>query len=109
MTAKLGLIYKPTGDAEEYAELALNPWIGCKHGCSYCYGPELFHMTREEFLNPKLRENMLGKLERDLKLLASGVPLLVRYGKEWVEVQSVDKSASASHVRGRLIFSTGGT
>ncbi len=34
---KTKLIYRPTGKALEYAELALNIYKGCTHGCSYCF------------------------------------------------------------------------
>lgn len=34
-------IYRPKGPALEYAELALNPFAGCRHGCRYCYVPTM--------------------------------------------------------------------
>lgn len=86
MTAKLNVIYIPKGAAGEYAGLAFNPWIGCKHGCLYCYGPEQFNKTREEYLVPVLRKDIMGKLERDLKLIGDGVPLLSKCGNELIEV-----------------------
>jgi len=35
----MGIIYRPAGRAEEYSHLAANLYIGCAHGCKYCYGP----------------------------------------------------------------------
>ena len=34
---KLSAIYQADGKTLEYAELALNPYTGCSHNCSYCY------------------------------------------------------------------------
>ncbi len=42
-------IYRPTGRAREYAELAMNLYDGCPHGCQYCYAPALLHKTKEQF------------------------------------------------------------
>jgi DNA repair photolyase len=30
-------IYSPKGKAGEYAEYACNLYVGCPHGCTYCY------------------------------------------------------------------------
>src|SRR3990167_7157545 len=45
------LIYKPSGQAGEYAPYALNHYRGCGHGCVYCYVPRIpfQKITREEF------------------------------------------------------------
>jgi DNA repair photolyase/transcriptional regulator with XRE-family HTH domain len=63
---KLNIIYRPGGAALEYAELACNPWIGCTHGCLYCYGPSQFHKTKDEYLIPELKNIVLTKLDADL-------------------------------------------
>lgn len=43
------VIYRPAGNAGEYAPLATNPYRGCGHGCAYCYVPAAVHMPRAEF------------------------------------------------------------
>jgi DNA repair photolyase len=58
-------IYEPKGRAREYAELALNHRIGCDHGCTYCYAPLTMHKTREQFLKPVERKNILKLVEED--------------------------------------------
>ncbi len=34
-------IYEPAGRAREYSPLALNYFMGCDHGCKYCYVPKM--------------------------------------------------------------------
>ncbi len=63
------VIYEPTGRAKEYAELALNHYLSCDHGCLYCYAPQALHKTREEFLKPAPRKDVLYKLELDAREL----------------------------------------
>lgn len=57
-------IYRPLGEAGEYAEWAFNPFLGCTHGCLYCYGPNALHRSRADYHQPKQREGILAKLER---------------------------------------------
>jgi DNA repair photolyase len=56
-------IYKPKGKAREYAELALNLYRGCDHGCTYCYAPQILKMSREEFHGmPTARSDILAAI-----------------------------------------------
>jgi DNA repair photolyase len=70
MKDKYSVIYTPGGRAKEYSELAVNPYMGCRHGCVYCYGPGTLHKTREQFVScygP--RERITDKIEADLKAM----------------------------------------
>ncbi len=61
------VIYEPKGRAREYAELAVNLYNGCSHGCEYCYAPAVMHKTKENFFNyPVPRKNVIELLEKDL-------------------------------------------
>jgi DNA repair photolyase len=43
------VIYRPAGEAGEYAPLATNPYKGCGHKCAYCYVPPATHQPRPDF------------------------------------------------------------
>jgi len=55
----MGLIYEPRGPAREYAELALNLYKGCTHGCKYCYAPNFSYMGEK----PENRQELFDKAE----------------------------------------------
>lgn len=66
--AKCGYIYRPKGQAGEYAEWACNPYRGCPHACAYCYVPQVLKMPRPEFnAGGKERPGFLKHLEADAK------------------------------------------
>lgn len=61
------VIYRPAGNAGEYAPLATNPWKGCGHECLYCYVPNATHINRAVFNEAAiLRPDYFERLERDL-------------------------------------------
>lgn len=70
------VIYRPKGNAGEYAPLATNPWKGCGHGCKYCYVPLATHIDRGLFnekavLRPDYFDRLLRDLERHIHLSGS--------------------------------------
>lgn len=69
---KYRVVYKPKGPAGEYAELALNTWIGCNHRCIYCYCPRMLRNNKfHDEIVP--RKNLLKKLALDIRdMVASG-------------------------------------
>ncbi len=70
MSDKLQAIYQPKGRAREYAEWAVNLYLSCTHGCTYCYAPKVMHKRPEEFHAECVeRSNILDKLRHDAKLL----------------------------------------
>jgi hypothetical protein len=63
----MSIIYKPTGKAREYSPFAANLYLGCNHGCKYCYGSRILHKSKEEWNNPVPRRNLLRDFELDCK------------------------------------------
>lgn len=43
------IIYEPKGRAREYAELAVNNYSSCPHGCRYCMAPLVMRKDRNVF------------------------------------------------------------
>lgn len=67
MKNKYRVIYQPKGAAKEYSELAVNLFIGCEHGCKYCYAPSCMFKTRVEYHNKiTIRKDILNLLQLDL-------------------------------------------
>ena len=61
------VIYEPHGRAREYASLACNLYMGCTHGCKYCYAPSCMHTSPNNWHEKaRLRsENILAIFEKD--------------------------------------------
>ena len=60
-------IYKPSGAALEYGDLALNIYTGCNHGCYYCFAPNVLHKTREDFAIVEPRKNIVEEVGKQLE------------------------------------------
>jgi len=84
---QLGVIYQPKGRAAEYSPLACNLYLGCTHGCRYCYAPRALHKTAEAYhAQPWPRKgSILSGIETDLKALESAgvrIPVLFSFASD---------------------------
>lgn len=62
----MGVIYEPSGRAEEFAHLAVNLYVGCEHGCDYCFVPDFMHISKNDFqVKVSVRQNVLHRLKLD--------------------------------------------
>ncbi|WP_338151812.1 SPL family radical SAM protein [Methanoculleus sediminis] len=59
------IIYETKGRAREYCELAANLYRGCGHGCTYCYAPLAIRTSRDDFCQPRVRDGVMYKFEKD--------------------------------------------
>lgn len=81
-TLNLSVIYPPKGRAAEYSPLACNLYLGCTHGCKYCYVPGILQKTMAQFhAGPAPRaESIFPKIEKDiLKLQKAGIRIPVLF------------------------------
>ncbi|MFA6102003.1 MAG: hypothetical protein WCV67_02430 [Victivallaceae bacterium] len=66
----MNVVYEPKGRAREYSELACNLYLGCTHGCRYCFAPACMHSTAEKWHSQvELRKNVIPLLEKDAEKL----------------------------------------
>lgn len=72
----MNVIYEPKGRAREYAPLACNLYMGCTHGCKYCYAPACMHKKPEEWHEAARARggDVMQLFERDCARLAKERP-----------------------------------
>lgn len=96
------VIYRPAGNAGEYAPLATNPFKGCGHSCKYCYVPLATHIDRKLFnagavyRGPEYERRLDRDINRHRHL--SGTP---------AEQIFITFSSDPFHPHGQLIETTG--
>jgi len=71
----MSIIYEPKGKAREYSPLALNVYLGCDHGCKYCYIRQL----RQNNTVPKQRPDLINKLSLELQKHFIGKQVLLSF------------------------------
>ncbi len=47
-------------------DYALNPYLGCEHGCLYCYGPGVLHAEASTWRVVRVKRNIPERLAREL-------------------------------------------
>lgn len=62
----MNVVYEPKGRAREYSELACNLYMGCTHGCRYCYAPACMRTTDDKWHSEvKPRQKVIEYFEKD--------------------------------------------
>jgi len=60
MSKALKILSRPKGNAEEYGRWSVNPFVGCSHGCEYCYlkkGPSGAYLGQDK---PVLKKGVVS-------------------------------------------------
>ena len=71
----LRVVYKPRGRALEYAPLACNLYMGCTHGCKYCYAPGCVRHSLEDWHSSAIvRKDVVDLFAKDVEWLSVNMP-----------------------------------
>lgn len=95
----MNVVYEPKGRAKEYSELACNLYMGCTHGCRYCFAPSCMRKTPEEWhANVPLRKDAIKFFEKDAEKLHATKderPILFSFLSD--PYQPLEKEAQLTH------------
>jgi len=71
----MNVIYKPKGRALEYAPFACNLYMGCTHGCKYCYAPGCVRQTSKDWhVGATVRTDIVERFQKDVEWLSNNLP-----------------------------------
>lgn len=59
-------ILKPSGTSFGWC---INQYVGCSHGCKYCYGMHMLHKDYDEWLKARAKDDVIENLEKDIRKL----------------------------------------
>ena len=62
----MSVIYEPKGRALEYSLLACNHWVGCGHGCFYCYAAQMSKLYGGNFELVHPKKDVIKQLIRQV-------------------------------------------
>lgn len=82
-------IYPPTGGAKEYCKNAVNLYMGCNHGCDYCYARKMherYHKTPFEDVQP--REGILEVIKKQAPRYSGQEVFIMFMGDPYPEIES---------------------
>jgi DNA repair photolyase len=55
-------ILKPSGTSFGWC---INQYVGCAHGCKYCYGMYMLHRDYDEWREARAKDDVIENLEKD--------------------------------------------